>query len=71
MLAMRVKQWEQEILQKGVLSGEAAMLRRQLHLRFGELPAWVDERFERAAQVDLERWGQRVLDARSLSEVFD
>lgn len=90
MLATRVKQWEQELLQKGLeegiekgiekgieiglekgrLYGEAAMLRRQLQLRFGDLPTWVDERFEHATRVDLERCGQRFLDARSLPEVF-
>ena len=74
MLATCVKQWEQEILQKGIekglLSGEAVMLRRLLQLRFGELPTWVDARFELATRADLEKWGQRVLDARSLSEVF-
>lgn len=103
MLATRVKQWEQEILKKGIekgieegiekgiekgikkgieqgieagiekgmLSGEAVMLRRLLHLRFGELPQWVDTRFGHATHADLERWSQRVLDARTLSEVFD
>lgn len=74
MLATRIKQWEQEILQKGIekglLSGEAVMLRRLLQLRFGELPTWVDERFEQATREDLECWCQRILDARSLSEVF-
>ena len=31
---------------------------------------WVDQRLNKATEKDLERWTDRVLDARSLEEVF-
>jgi len=39
--------------------------------RFGPLPDWVDERLRRASIEQLETWGDRVLDAAKLSEVFE
>lgn len=46
------------------------MLRRLLVRRFGALPAWVDERLARASTEQLETWGERMLDAVSLTEVL-
>ena len=74
MLATRVKQWEKELInkgiEKGVLVGEAKLLHRQLRLRFGTLPAWAEGKIA-AAQADaLETWGARVLDAKTLEQVF-
>ena len=55
MLATRIQQWEQEIrkqefekgreegMEKGILTGEAKLLRRQLQLRFGTLPTWAEK----------------------------
>ena len=78
MLATRIKQWEQEIrieefskgIEKGVRTGEAAILRRLLHLRFGPLPAWVDDKIGQAQRAQLEQWSERVLDAATLDAVF-
>ena len=82
MLATRVKQWEQELVEKGreegiekgreegVLTGEAVILRRQLKLRFGPLPAWADDKITQAQREQLEQWSERVLDAKSLDAVF-
>jgi hypothetical protein len=57
-------------IQQGLLQGEASVLRRQLARRFASLPAWVDERLEHAKQKELERWADRILDARRLEDVF-
>ena len=55
----------------GIEKGEAALLRRLLTRRFGPLPEWVDERLSHAAIEDLETWGDRVLDAAKLTDVFE
>ena len=61
-------------LQQGPLEGrqegESLVLRRLLTRRFGSLPAWVEQRLEQASPAELEQWVERVLDARTLEEVF-
>ncbi|MBF0426511.1 MAG: DUF4351 domain-containing protein [Magnetococcales bacterium] len=52
------------------LKGEAAFLLRQLRQRFGTLPDWVPERIHAADATALETWGDRVLTASSLRDVF-
>lgn len=85
-LAERFDQWaqqyeqrgKQEGLQKGLQKGrqegqqegEARLLLRLLTRRFGELPADTVTRIQRADLPQLEAWSDRVLDARSLAEVF-
>ena len=74
-----LRQWEKEFLAQGRLEGrqegrqegEALLLQRQLARRFGPLPAGIVERIASASCADLERWGERVLDAASLDEVFE
>ncbi|MBF0178993.1 MAG: DUF4351 domain-containing protein [Magnetococcales bacterium] len=56
--------------QEGERIGAANMVMRLLHRRFGPVPAWMGERIAKAPLHDLEEWGLRVLDARSLEEVF-
>ena len=56
--------------QEGLQQGEALVLRRLLTRRFGPLPPWVEERLHNATVPDLERWADRVLDARRLNEIF-
>lgn len=78
MLRTHLKQWEQEArqeefekgIEKGVLTGEAAILRRLLQLRFGPLPVWADAKIAQAQRSELEQWSERVLDAISLDAVF-
>ena len=55
----------------GRQEGEATLLHRQLARRFGSLPEWVDERLRRASIDELETWGDRVLDATQLADVFE
>ncbi|MBF0181957.1 MAG: DUF4351 domain-containing protein [Magnetococcales bacterium] len=50
--------------------GKAETLTRQLQRRFGALPDWADEKIANATSLSLEEWSLRVLDARSLDEVF-
>ena len=51
----------------GFLGG---VLKRQLKVRFGEVPSWVDERLSAAGAPDLERWGESLLTAESIEDVF-
>lgn len=58
--------WEHQGREKG----ERALLTPQLRRRFGELPASVLARIEQADEARLEAWGEALLDARSLDELF-
>ena len=55
---------------KGVQLGQSALLRRQVERRFGPLPEWAAKRLEGADRKLLEQWGDRILDAATLDEVF-
>ena len=70
MLAERVKTWTQEWKDQGRQEGETKVLRRQLTRRFGPLPSWAEERLGQASETELEEWGDRVLECRSLKEVL-
>ena len=56
---------------QGITKGESRILRRQLELRFGALPAWVTEKLSSATERDLEMWSEAVLTASSLEAVFN
>jgi predicted transposase/invertase (TIGR01784 family) len=75
MLADRVDEWAAELReeghQKGRQEGEVTLLARLLHKRFGEVPTSIVARLEAAPAAQIERWGERLFEARSLSEVFD
>jgi hypothetical protein len=55
---------------EGLKEGGRNLLLRQLRARFGELPAAVVARIDAADVAELERWGERVLGARTLDEVL-
>ncbi len=54
----------------GRLLGERRLLARQLQLRFGALEATVQARIEAAGEEELLCWGERLLTASELGEVF-
>jgi hypothetical protein len=53
------------------LEGETQLLIRQLSKRFGPLPSWVQKNFAQADVEQLELWSDRILEAKTLAEVFD
>jgi hypothetical protein len=55
---------------QGETSGRAALVTRQLSVRFGPLDADVLRRLEHASIAELDAIGERLLDARILSEAF-
>ncbi len=77
-LAEKFDQWAEEYMrqgmekgiEKGVGQGEALLLQRLLARRFGPLPTAVIARIAAASVPEIETWGDRVLDAKSLDEVF-
>jgi len=56
--------------EQGLREGEAKLPRRQLTRRFGPLPSWAEERLGQASETAREEWADRVLECRSLKEVF-
>jgi hypothetical protein len=78
MLAERVTEWTEEWKRQGRQEGrlegrqegEAALLLRQLELRFGPLDETTGARVRRADADTLLKWGERVLMATSLDDVF-
>ena len=64
------REYEQNGLKKGIVQGEALLLQRLLARRFGPLPSDVTAQLGAATTEQLERWGDRVLDAASLEDVF-
>ena len=65
-----MEQGIQQGIQQGTQQGEVAVLMRQLHKRFGELPEEIELRLHKATLEPLEVWADRVLDARTLDEVL-
>lgn len=73
-----VTTWEQRGIEKGMekgleqgqLLGQAALLERQLTRRFGPLPDELRSRLAAGSREQLQTWGDRVLDATTLAEVF-
>lgn len=55
---------------KGRAAGRAEALLRQLQHRFGPLPPRLGDRIAEATLDEIDRWTVRILDARSLDEVF-
>lgn len=78
MLAERIELWFEEATRKGIQQGrqegkqegESMLLRRLLSRRFGMLPDAIETRLTQASLEQLETWSDRVLDAKSLDEVF-
>ncbi|MBF0132685.1 MAG: DUF4351 domain-containing protein [Magnetococcales bacterium] len=56
--------------EKGIQIGEAKILTRQLHRRFGPLPDWANQKIAEAKPPSLEAWSLQFVDAQSLDEVF-
>ena len=56
---------------EGEAKGRAELLLKQLRLRFGSFPAPVVDRVRTASIDDLDRWGERILEAASLDELFE
>ena len=66
-----MQQGVEQGMQQGRIEGERAVLERLLQRRFGFLSSDTTERLRRASTAELETWADKVLDARTLDDVFD
>jgi len=61
----------QEGLQMGRQEGEVALLMRLLVKRFGNVSESIESRLTQASIADLELWSDRILEAKTLTDIFD
>jgi hypothetical protein len=69
-MAMHEYEFQSEFARRYVAEGEQKLLTKQLGRKFGELPDWAQQRLRAASVADIERWGERVLVAGTLDDVF-
>ena len=67
------EQWKQEGRMEGEAKGRNAILSRLLTKRFGSniFDISLQERLRNATPEQLDRWAERILDAKTLEEVFE
>lgn len=74
MLAESIDRWNREILEKGRQEGRqeegARMVLRLLRLKFGPLTPEIEDRVRSADADRLLEWGERVLAAERLRDIF-
>ena len=51
--------------------GEQTILMKQLHRRFPTMQSTYEDRIKNARTEELLLWGERILDAKSVDEVFE
>ncbi len=64
------KKGEQRGEQRGEKKGVMLTINRLLSLRFKTVPVWAGELLKKAEQRELEQWTDRILDAKTIEEVF-
>jgi len=60
----------QEGLKQGTQQGEIKLLQKMLEKRFGALPLEIKQSLAKASIQQIETWGDRLLDAPTLAEIF-
>ena len=65
-----LQEGRQKGLQEGQQKGEAALLLRLLARRFPSLPDWATQKVRDADSATLETWSDRLLETRTLDELF-
>jgi len=56
---------------EGEAKGKADTLQRLLHRKFGDIPADVTKKIQAANIDQLDEWSDRILDAKTLDDVFE
>ncbi len=58
-------------LEQGVIQGRALVVRNLLLKRFGKIPGWAEAKLLKANANDLDLWGDRLLDSKTIRQVFE
>jgi len=56
--------------EEGLLQGQLDLLRRLIERKFGTLPEWVEQKLSQSSAQEIEAVGVRVLDAKTLEDLF-
>lgn len=64
-------QWKEEALREGRQEGEAILLKRQLMRRFGNIPSHYEKRINYSDSETLLLWGEKILEAKTIEDVFE
>jgi hypothetical protein len=70
-LGREFKKGREQGRNEGEAKGEAKLLRRILEHRFKKLPNWVDDKLSTATPAQLEEWGERCVEKKSLAAIFN
>ncbi len=57
-------------IEEGIEKGEAQLLIRQLHRKFGEVPAEIEKRIAESNAEQLLEWGERLISAETVDDIF-
>ncbi len=69
-LAKGMQQGLQEGMEHGRRAGKALVIGRQLQVRFGELPDWVQAKLNAASETQLDAWTDQLLTASSIEAIL-
>jgi Domain of unknown function (DUF4351) len=70
MLIERVEEWNRELEKRGLREGQRELILRQLETKFGEIDSRTRARINVARPQSLLKWGERLITAERLSDVF-
>ena len=71
MFGDRLEIWAEGLKAEAKIHAEMLMLQRLLAKRFGAIPADTVSLISNASVEDIERWADRVFDAKQLSDIFN
>ncbi|MBF0124891.1 MAG: transposase, partial [Magnetococcales bacterium] len=57
-------------IKEGIKEGQLGLLLSQTQYRFGQVPKKILKKISKADTVKINLWSRRILDARSLDDVF-
>jgi hypothetical protein len=58
-------------IKRGIVIGEAKMLRRMIEARFGPIPEWAEKQIGNRSVEEIEVLGVRLLNAQSLEDLLN
>lgn len=57
-------------LQQGMHQGVESMLRKQIRMKYGAIPAWAEQQLAEASDAQLDEWVERILVSDSLEALL-